>query len=222
MAMSVDELRRIAQAGKDADPGWYRVHRRVSIHLTRVALALGLAPNQVSIAMMVIGELNLMEDAAFNRPRSPSLSSRFERLGTQLVDSLGMRDTADFIGRKLNPWAEQEAAPAGSDFESIRRTMNIFSSGLNVSRVGVSYAIEISFSSPDADQAARIANATADAFVREQLQTKAAAAREGGASGHGESWPVHANFMTRAIAADMRSHARASTASRRSPCVVSR
>lgn len=133
------------------------------------------------IAMMVIGELNLMEDAAFNRPRSPSLSSRFERLGTQLVDSLGMRDTADFIGRKLNPWAEQEAAPAGSDFESIRRTMNIFSSGLNVSRVGVSYAIEISFSSPDADQAARIANATADAFVREQLQTKAAAAREGGA-----------------------------------------
>jgi phosphatidylglycerophosphate synthase len=55
MAMSVDELRRIAQAGKDTDPAWYRVHRRLSIHLTRVALAMGLAPNHVSIAMMVIG-----------------------------------------------------------------------------------------------------------------------------------------------------------------------
>ncbi|MGH6762247.1 MAG: GNVR domain-containing protein [Phyllobacterium sp.] len=133
------------------------------------------------IAMMVIGKLGLREDKAFNRPRSPSLAARFARLGSQLVDSLGMRTMADFIDKKLNPWAAQEMEPEGSDFESIRRTMNIFSAGLNVSRVGVSYAIEISFSSPDAHQAARIANATADAFVQEQLQTKAAAAREGGA-----------------------------------------
>ena len=55
MATNVDELRRIAQAGKDVDPAWYRMHRGISIHLTRAALALGLAPNQVSIAMMIVG-----------------------------------------------------------------------------------------------------------------------------------------------------------------------
>ncbi len=53
--MRVEELRKIAQAGKDVDPAWYRVHRRLSIHLTRGALALRIAPNHASIAMMVLG-----------------------------------------------------------------------------------------------------------------------------------------------------------------------
>jgi phosphatidylglycerophosphate synthase len=49
------EQRRIAQAGKEVDPGWYRVHRRVSIHLTRAALALGLSANHASLGMMAAG-----------------------------------------------------------------------------------------------------------------------------------------------------------------------
>jgi hypothetical protein len=42
-AMDLVTQRRIAQAGKDVDPAWYRVHRNLSIHVTRGALALGLA-----------------------------------------------------------------------------------------------------------------------------------------------------------------------------------
>ena len=46
------ELRAIAQEGKQRDPSWYRVHRRLSIHVTRAALALGLTADQVSLGMM--------------------------------------------------------------------------------------------------------------------------------------------------------------------------
>lgn len=55
--MTRDEIaiRRVAQAGKDADPAWYRIHRRASIHLTLLLLRAGVRPNQVSVAMMAIG-----------------------------------------------------------------------------------------------------------------------------------------------------------------------
>src|SRR5438552_17866670 len=48
------ELRRVAQAGKDQDPRWYRVHRGLSIHLTRVMLRANFRANQVSGLMMVV------------------------------------------------------------------------------------------------------------------------------------------------------------------------
>lgn len=51
----VEELQRVAQAGKDRDPAWYRAHRRLSFPLTRVALRAGVTANQASAAMMVAG-----------------------------------------------------------------------------------------------------------------------------------------------------------------------
>ena len=48
------ELRRVAQAGKVDDPRWYRVHRGLSIHLTRVMLRAGFRANQVSGLMMAV------------------------------------------------------------------------------------------------------------------------------------------------------------------------
>jgi len=53
--MTLAELRTIAQAGKHADPGWYRVHRRLSIHITRLALRLGLEADHVSALMLAAG-----------------------------------------------------------------------------------------------------------------------------------------------------------------------
>src|SRR4029077_9063884 len=46
------ELRSVAQAGKMTDPSWYRVHRALSIHVTLVALKMGLEANRVSMLMM--------------------------------------------------------------------------------------------------------------------------------------------------------------------------
>jgi len=49
---TIAELRLAAQAGKQRDPAWYRVHRGLSIHVTRAALRLGLEADQVSMLMM--------------------------------------------------------------------------------------------------------------------------------------------------------------------------
>src|SRR4030095_5767405 len=53
--MRHDRFREIAQAGKHTDPGWYRVHRRLSIHLTSFALKAGLTANDASCSMIVCG-----------------------------------------------------------------------------------------------------------------------------------------------------------------------
>jgi uncharacterized protein involved in exopolysaccharide biosynthesis/Mrp family chromosome partitioning ATPase len=126
------------------------------------------------IAMMVIDELNLLHDANFNQPRSPTFPRRLGKFTAVVRKALG-------LGTAEQAPAPIAVAPEAEAFERSRRTMWAFQSGLDIRRVGVSYAIDISFSSTDAEMAAKIANATANAHVREQVETKAAAAREGGA-----------------------------------------
>lgn len=65
------EQRRIAQAGKEIDPGWYRVHRNLSIHLTRAALAFGVTANQASLSMIALG----IAGAALLVPSVPALNA---------------------------------------------------------------------------------------------------------------------------------------------------
>jgi phosphatidylglycerophosphate synthase len=50
---SPSKLRTICQAGKEADPAWYFVHRRVSIYLTWLLLHTSITPNQVTLLMML-------------------------------------------------------------------------------------------------------------------------------------------------------------------------
>ncbi len=49
------ELRALCQAGKEVDPGWYFVHRRLSIYVTWLLLHTRVTPNQVTLLMMVTG-----------------------------------------------------------------------------------------------------------------------------------------------------------------------
>ncbi len=49
------ELRPICQAGKHTDPGWYRIHRRLSIHLTWALLHTRITLDQVSLLMIACG-----------------------------------------------------------------------------------------------------------------------------------------------------------------------
>ena len=67
------------------------------------------------------------------------------------------------------------------EFERSRLTMAIYRGNLEIRRVGVSYALDITFRSLDPQEAALVANATAEAFVREQLEAKSEAVREGSA-----------------------------------------
>ncbi|RUY24781.1 ATPase [Mesorhizobium sp. M7A.F.Ca.US.001.04.1.1] len=130
------------------------------------------------IAAMVLDQLKLVDDAQFNRSQSPTLRDRLTKTGAVLLDALGLRKSAWLQHFALS---EPAAPPMLTDFQKFRRSMLVFRNGLDVRRVGVSYAIDISFTSPDPEGAARIANATADAFVREQIETKTDAAKEGGA-----------------------------------------
>ena len=81
------ELRRVAQAGKDQDPRWYRVHRGLSIHLTRVMLRANFRANQVSGLMMVV--------AAAGAALLTSLSLAVDVLGFALLYLAFLLDKVD-------------------------------------------------------------------------------------------------------------------------------
>ena len=137
------------------------------------------------IAMMVIDRLGLMTDVKFNRTKNATLGERLNTLSAMIREKLGLSDkAADSAATPTDPGLKQPvpmATPESDDakFERDRRTVELFRQGLDIRRMGVSYAIEIAFSSRDAEQAAAITNATAEAFVREQMETKTAAAGQG-------------------------------------------
>src|SRR5258707_3699806 len=92
---------------------------------------------------------------------------RSERIASQVIDRLNLIEDAEF-----------QASQAPSKFEQHRLAVAAFVNALGVRRVGQSYIIEISFSSRDPEKAARIANAIADAYIHDQLEAKADAARQ--------------------------------------------
>jgi Mrp family chromosome partitioning ATPase/capsular polysaccharide biosynthesis protein len=92
---------------------------------------------------------------------------RSERIASQVIDRLNLTEDAEF-----------QASQAPSKFEQHRLAVAAFVNALGVRRVGQSYIIEISFSSRDPEKAARIANAIADAYIHDQLEAKADAARQ--------------------------------------------
>jgi len=107
-----------------------------------------------SIALAVIKELNLSDDPEFSGS------------GGGLIGTL--------IGSVTHLFS---SSSPNSDFEATRRTVEAFASRLAVRRVGLTYIIEIAFSSYSADHAAQIANAVADAYVTDQLEAKYQATR---------------------------------------------
>jgi polysaccharide biosynthesis transport protein len=70
---------------------------------------------------------------------------------------------------------EEKAASASPLRGAISRVL----SGLNVGREGYSYAINISYTDTDPKAAAKFANAIANAYVEDRLETRAMAARQG-------------------------------------------
>jgi uncharacterized protein involved in exopolysaccharide biosynthesis/Mrp family chromosome partitioning ATPase len=137
------------------------------------------------IARTVIDDLALMENRDFLRLRGLTVTERLDRFIVAVLKVLGTEETArpaflTWHAAAKDSIAAIQAAAALPEFERGRYTIDLFRDNLEIRRVGVSYAVEISFRSRSPELAAEIANATADTFVREQIETKAAAAREGG------------------------------------------
>ena len=72
-----------------------------------------------------------------------------------------------------------DAASSATDEQKVRRIIAAFQDGLEARRAKESYVIEIFYRSKDPEMAARFANATGDAYIEDQVATKAEAARQG-------------------------------------------
>lgn len=66
---------------------------------------------------------------------------------------------------------------ASSEFELTRKALQRFERNRTVKRLGLTYVMEIGFTSRDPAKAARIANAVADAYIVDQLEAKYQATR---------------------------------------------
>lgn len=109
-----------------------------------------------NVAKAVIKTFDLVNDPAFNEPSGP-------------------------IGLIKSALQLVLPASAPTDYERERRTIEAFQDRLYVKRVGVTYVFEISFLSPDPEQAAKIANAVAEAYVSDDLEAKYSARRRAAA-----------------------------------------
>ncbi len=121
---------------------------------------------------------------------------RSEKVGLRVVDSLGLATDMRFLkgvpgmvdrvtdfGRGLfrfESWfATVEAPPEPTD-ETRRWALSVLRNGLEAQRVGRTYALDVSFTSPDPATAARVAAAYGEAYIADQIDTMYEATRTAG------------------------------------------
>ena len=147
------------------------------------------AKAQLLIDSKIPSTLREQTDGAFSLD-TPQVESqmallRSEQIAEKIVKELDLVNDPDFkmgpesvgLRAKLKFWRAPPAPPF--EFEQIRHAIGVLQAGMDVRRVGVSYAIDITFSSRDAEKAALIANEFAERFLQDQLSTRAQAARQG-------------------------------------------
>ncbi len=100
-----------------------------------------------------------------------------------VVKKLQLADDPEFAGKRagvramlLGPFFKHGAAPSESD--RVERALAVFDKHLTVKRVADTFALDIAFESKYADRAAEVANATAEAFINDQLESQNNAARQ--------------------------------------------
>ena len=117
-----------------------------------------------------------------------------ENIAEKVVKKAGFLDERpeDDAGLSLNPFAwirallaaaapEDPGAIAQAHNARLREAVSYLWSGMEVGRLGLSHVIEISYSSPDRDLAAKVTNLIADSYIEDQLETRAETARQGSA-----------------------------------------
>jgi uncharacterized protein involved in exopolysaccharide biosynthesis/Mrp family chromosome partitioning ATPase len=165
------------------------------------------------IAKMVIDDLDLQQDPEFQEgepSRLVVLTDTFldAMRKLQLLDEAGAELRRSEILGRIGPENDDAPIQSLSQSESTQIAMERFQRKLGVSRVSMSYVIEITFNSKDPEKAARIANAIAESYTREQVQSKIAAAQQG------NRWLEHRleelrkqlNFATKAVQAFRATH----------------
>jgi polysaccharide biosynthesis transport protein len=102
---------------------------------------------------------------------------RSESIALAVVKELKLTDDPEFVDDKPGLFSRLFGGSGElSDELRTRIAVSALRGGLLVRRLGLTYVLEISFRSPDRVKAARIANAAAHAYLREQLNVKYEAA----------------------------------------------
>ena len=110
-----------------------------------------------NVALSVIRKLNLLEDPEF-------------------VDSGGLLATA--LGAIMNLLSHSASSPTQAELE--QTVLRKFQGMETIRRNGMTYAINISFTSLSPDRAAQTANAIADAYIDDQMESRLDATRRAG------------------------------------------
>jgi succinoglycan biosynthesis transport protein ExoP len=108
-----------------------------------------------------------------------------ENISLAVIRDLRLTDDAEFIGNgggllgsvigSLTSFFSEGHAP--SEFELTRKALGKFEANRTIKRLGLTYVMEIGFTSRDPQKAAKIANAIADAYIVDQLEAKYQASR---------------------------------------------
>jgi capsular exopolysaccharide synthesis family protein len=107
---------------------------------------------------------------------------RSEKIAQTVVEQLSLTSDKEFIsgpGGFFSFLPGRGVAPE-TDIQRLRQATAIVQANLDARRVGQSHAIDVLYTSPDPEKAARIANAVVDAYIKDQLDAKTEAARQGG------------------------------------------
>lgn len=107
-----------------------------------------------------------------------------ETIATNVIKQLHLLDLPEFTGEEagllssvsnLFSWMFPEQRP--SEAALMRIAIGKVLGNLSIKRVGLSYVIEISYQSRSPDEAARIANAVAEGYINDSLESKYQASR---------------------------------------------
>jgi polysaccharide biosynthesis transport protein len=120
-----------------------------------------------NVALAVIKELHLTKDPQFLWPKV-GLFSAIKGSVLGLVDSV------------LRLFQSSSTSTSDPEFALTRAAVERFQSQLMIARAGLTYIISVGFRTQDAQQAAKIANAVADAYIADQLEAKYQAALRAG------------------------------------------
>lgn len=102
-----------------------------------------------NVSLAVIKDLKLTEDPEFVRPSAGLIGGIFDLISSTF-----------------------ESGMAPSEYQLQRRALTTFEARRKISRVSMTYVMEISFRSLDPGKAAQIANAISDAYIFDQLEAK--------------------------------------------------
>ncbi|CAL80640.1 putative exopolysaccharide biosynthesis protein [Bradyrhizobium sp. ORS 278] len=163
--------------------------------LAGLAYVLTAAPSYTALATLIIDtrkfqvfqQQSVMNDIPVD---STAVESQVEILKSEnvalsVIRDLKLTEDPEFIGSNagaVGALVDFVGGMFGSnsphyEFEMTRRAVRVFQRQLDVRRRGMTYVIEISFRSLDPEKAAKIANAVADAYIVDQLDSKYQATR---------------------------------------------